>query len=977
MGALCFAALGCAGAADSEHEGEASLSESLSKAEAVADACVPNCQTADCSNELPHPGVLDGDAPIVHDLSVGLTAGVPYTFETSALNRPEADPVLHLLDGTGTEVAVADGGGSGNNARLSFTPAASALFTLVLRAKDNTSFGQATLSMNGSLLASNWSFGGWQVRVSCWRKLESLETVRPPRGAGEHQAMYVLKPDGLGIERYSFTGGTAGGVKIQPQSALGTRNVIVAARDGLSLGAIRLVRNDLGVSHHDGDFDGLGIELEAAIGTCASRWSTNVPGFDCQSVADARDTDGDGISDGWELLGRKDMLPHQPLPKWGSDPRHKDLFLEVDFMQRCSTTEDLLAEPSTVRKLASYYGDRIELLSPERMAAHAASLNNPDGQPGISVHVDSGQDPPWASPEDATIYGNWGGHNPVPPVSPPPPDCGNAGQSAGVAWVSNMVEARRGIFHYGLGYVGGGGASAEFKFYSSWAQDSSLNMAHELGHSLGLGHSGNAQASSIDPNCKPNYPSIMSYAYYDHSWEAQAGFSDGLTRPDLNNSSLLELGAVPPSDTRYLDHLSWVFKYNVDRATGSVDWNRDGQFSSTPVRAYANFAPGGAGCEWTRYNTVTSQVQSVLAPSLARLRGETYIWAARASDGKLLRSGTSSAMNCPEPAVGTCNGAAFGAPVVYDYDATRGVDTTNLDYAGSKRLLLVRVDAQGNLWGHQVSQGPGGVNVLGSPTLIPSSGSEGEPALAAVSGSEAFLAYRGTAGKVWFRRFVNSAWGPEIPAHVANPDGSVVPLPPFSDSASPELAFVPIPSAGFGDTRQLYGAFSNGSGGVRLYRFNPAVFLWTVVDIFESTPVVRSKPTMVWVPTTTGVDVPGRLYFYYLDSARNPRMQITYASQVGAAQKLGLDSPLDNSWTLARGLSAMYEPGVDSNVKLAASGNDTVVTVRPNADGITNYALRNNDDWAAFGATLCNTVVRPDLSATPFTSIFCPEISWL
>lgn len=63
--------------------------------------------------------------------------------------------------------------------------------------------------------------------------------------------------------------------------------------------------------------------------------------FDCFFAADPRDTDGDGISDGQELLGKHstpgNLIKQLPLPTWGANPRHKDYFLEVDFKRR---TED-------------------------------------------------------------------------------------------------------------------------------------------------------------------------------------------------------------------------------------------------------------------------------------------------------------------------------------------------------------------------------------------------------------------------------------------------------------------------------------------------------------------------------------------------------------------------------------------------------------------------------------------------------------
>jgi hypothetical protein len=967
-GVLLSGALGCGAGSGDESGGE--QTDDL----ALAAACIPDCQTADCSNELPKPGVLDGALPAAHEFTLELAAGT-HTFETSALDRPQADPVLHLLDASGTEVAVADVGGVGNNAKLAATITAAGSYTLVLRSKTTTSFGKATIAQNGSVLASNVSFGGWQVRVSCLRKYEVLETVRPPNGAGKNQAIYLLKADGLGIERRSITGGTAGAVRLQPNTALGTRNVIVAARDDGSVGAVRLVRNDFAVANHDaGDHDGLGIELEQAIGTCSSHWAS-AQGFDCSKAADPRDTDGDAISDTWELLGRRDLEPHQPLPQWGANPRHKDLFMEVDFRQTCNTTDDLKMPADNARLLARVYADNLNPGTPAQQAGHAAALVNPDGLTGISLHLDTGVAVAASNPEDAALYGDWGGHNAVPPIQPS--TC--MARKITSAWETQMVPARKGIFHYAYGTDGLETAS-KYTAYSAFPVTdlgSIPSTVRALASSLGLNQSGNWLESEMNPYCNPTRPSLPNQAYFDHFWTNPVMFSDGLGRPSLNNSSLSEVGAVSPTSFRYLNELANVFHYNVNASNGNVDWNRDGVFSSTPVRAFANFAPGGTGCRWTNNNEVYVDLGGQRAPALSRFRGSLFLWNVRSEDGKLQRNQSSSLMNCPQSHAVNCGNGTFNAPIVYDFDATRGVDTVNVDYAGSKRLLLVRADAQGNLFSHQLQQGPGNANVLTSPEAIPSSGSEGEPALAATSGGEAFLAYRGPAGKVLFRRFLNGTWGTEVPVHVLNPDGSVTPVPPLKGTASPELAFVPLPSAGFGNARQLFGAFADEDGAVRLYRFDPSSFLWSPVDALEEPPTVTSKPSMVWLPSTTGADVPGRLYFYYIAADGQMRMQMTYAADMGAPQFLGLDSPIVDTGTLGRGLSAYYEPGVDSNVKLATTNIAGSVALWPTADGISDYTLDDNDDWATFAATLCNTTVKQSLITDPLTDISCPEMPWL
>ena len=142
--------------------------------------------------------------------------------------------------------------------------------------------------------------------------------------------MYVLKDDKIGIQLRART--LDSGVALVKFAAnTGTRTVVVGT--DVQEGMLKMIRNDAGLAWHDMVQDGLGWELEKELGTCWSR-SGSINGCDCRQIAVPRHTDGDGISDGWETLGRIDMQPFQLLPKWGADPRHKDLFIEVDFMRR-------------------------------------------------------------------------------------------------------------------------------------------------------------------------------------------------------------------------------------------------------------------------------------------------------------------------------------------------------------------------------------------------------------------------------------------------------------------------------------------------------------------------------------------------------------------------------------------------------------------------------------------------------------------
>lgn len=120
---------------------------------------------------------------------------------------------------------------------------------------------------------------------------------------------------------------------------------------------------------------------------------------------------------------------------------------------------------------------------------------------------------------------------------------------------------------------------------------------HEMGHNLGLGHGGG------DPvNNKPNYPSLMNYAYYgDATTETFAtgklAFSQGLV-PPVDECAVVEQGifaAVAPETALFLPGYEHGNGWSV-AADGSVDWDHDGTVSSVPyvkvLRSSTTTMPG-------------------------------------------------------------------------------------------------------------------------------------------------------------------------------------------------------------------------------------------------------------------------------------------------------------------------------------------------------------------------------------------------
>ncbi|MEO0248152.1 MAG: hypothetical protein ABIN58_01160 [candidate division WOR-3 bacterium] len=410
------------------------------------------------------------------------------------------------------------------------------------------------------------SFGGTHVRfMNGWEAGYEIDAIIPsPERAREISpflfpaatpaGIFVMDPL---ISRRAMGNGMAGGARVTGLSRSLLGKVVLESRSrvdapaGQRAWAVDMYLNDVG--HGDDDGDGLGVDLENAI------WTD----------PDNRDTDGDGIFDGFEVLGIRGagLFPDQALPTWGADPRHKDVFVETDYFSFCSGEAatkcyanqhcksgfchlssgdpdySLCAcandnQCRTASETGSAYNEKCVVgesgwlvcmqcgapLHPEgvQFAAEIAArcsggpgyLDNPDSRDGFSLHVDNGIS------SINTTWGNWGGVDAVPPAPrPPPPGTWYPwGNYYDEGWMRHLNPIRQGIFHYGVGYPGGGGNGligfpGQY-FNSVWKKGSGGFFIHELGHNLGSpgSHAGDDEPGSTY-NYKPHYRSLMNYAY--------------------------------------------------------------------------------------------------------------------------------------------------------------------------------------------------------------------------------------------------------------------------------------------------------------------------------------------------------------------------------------------------------------------------------------------------------------------------------
>ena len=136
--------------------------------------------------------------------------------------------------------------------------------------------------------------------------------------------------------------------------------------------------------------------------------------FDCLTWAaviyrtTVKDRDGDGLLDVWESSQTPPLDPlGQPLPNlkaMGADPDHKDLFVELGYMYAEDPSDPAIGPP-TYGGIAK--GAHSHLPSPTALklvgdALAAAPVSNPDGRPGVALHIDAGNSYP-TSEADAFI----------------------------------------------------------------------------------------------------------------------------------------------------------------------------------------------------------------------------------------------------------------------------------------------------------------------------------------------------------------------------------------------------------------------------------------------------------------------------------------------------------------------------------------------------------------------------------------------
>jgi hypothetical protein len=268
----------------------------------------------------------------------------------------------------------------------------------------------------------------------------------------------------------------------------------------------------------------------------------------------SHDADTDGLYDHWESSrgvdgngdGTSDFFLANP------NPRHKDLYVEVDAMGVIDPAEAGM------------------MVADAFAAAPADNLLNPDGVGGVTLHFEL--DPDRIEEQAVTGLAQL--------RAVKNSEFGTQAQRVN----ANLLAAKRMTHRYALfapwaDNFEGLSNLWTHEFYVSFGPASALDLAprfmHELGHALFLDHGGGDEIGF-----KPNYHSVMNYARtvrpldpgdFQDSWELDYS---SRAFPTLDENHLIEAEGIR-------GHSGHVMKvgpspFHLVPELGPVDWNQDG-----------------------------------------------------------------------------------------------------------------------------------------------------------------------------------------------------------------------------------------------------------------------------------------------------------------------------------------------------------------------------------------------------------------
>ncbi len=316
------------------------------------------------------------------------------------------------------------------------------------------------------------------------------------------------------------------------------------------------------------------------------------------------DKDGDGLWDDWEQFGADtngDGAVDLDLPGLGANPNHKDIFVEIDFMD-CAVSGSDCASGDT-----HSHRPKTAAINAAVQAFANAPVTNPDGVNGIALHLNVGNS---ISHQNALnipglCFAGGSGIGNFDTIKADPANFGPDNprrfayhynlwthQQVTTSTSSGCAELPGNDFQVSLGGWNASGATDRDGDGLSdrdvgTVQQQAGTLIHEMGHNLNLGHGG-----FDGTNFKPNYLSLMSYFFQT------AGIPP--TDPDgmgpMVGRLLLSSGTLAPLNETNLGEPAGInagtnntfyFCPNGTQVAGSgslaIDWNCDGDATDTGV----------------------------------------------------------------------------------------------------------------------------------------------------------------------------------------------------------------------------------------------------------------------------------------------------------------------------------------------------------------------------------------------------------
>ncbi|MBI5527131.1 MAG: hypothetical protein HY897_12420 [Deltaproteobacteria bacterium] len=858
---------------------------------------------------------------------------------------------------------------------VTITPQKAGWVFMVIRAKALDKAG--TCSMYRVVEGGGWTswvknfkFGGNRVDWS-WAAGEEIQNVIMGDGEdtlviqsnpGSYANPYEIPPDGTGKPSWNDDGGIAKASKVTVAAALSAGSTFIGQKPWAKEGVSHIYRNDV---NNDTDGDGLGDGLEVELQTCKDRNSV-AGGWVCSNAWTSRDTDGDGLTDDIEVFGcdkvcynyavptiakkgcfgdraacpgflAKSDFPQQ-LPKWGTDPRRKDILVEIDTYTNNPVQQASTLSEADAQRARNKFRDV------------SSTVENPDGTTGFAVHFDNGE-----QCTDSALCGNWGGSDRIVRVEPEcrPSDLAD----------TYFRNERKGLFHRGITQRCGTASSSlygnTFSFHN--LVPGAGNLLHELGHNLGLSDGGNTRDGAFQ--FKPNYTSVMNYAFaekFNGSTEL-VHFSSGAFK-SLNPKHLCESRGLDGADPTYLTYDPFQFEVS---GVGGVDWNRDGYIEAdcaSPVEAFVHAAKRNAvNGRFFHYNNRWQNARASFPPVLATFNSSLvmfYVESKRLWYQEFRQMDGGCSPLDPWTACDLWESTRHEVSLPTSIVHSPGI-TEFRSPSGVPRLYVAFGGEEGGLWHVYAESWLDNWVVPMNSRLPDSTWLDAAPALGS-DGTQLVVAYSDGASGQMFESVLaaNGDWLPLRPSTDSNGNG-------LFGTGSPSFALRP-----FGESGVLHMAYAATPDGkiTIMYRNAPADPWRIGVHLVTGTDPVISEPWateafaegaigFVWRPNPSIRPHGGHFHVLYV-AKESGKLTSDFMSLNKSTRKWEWNMTSDTNVVASGGASlAFHEGGGLANV-VAAFFNPTTdrIWFLPYVDGLYDLELKDGNDWKVMEKGACISV---------------------